>query len=257
MSELIEVIRRGIRNHPRSQQKAIGPSGVGTPCDAKIGYQLAGVAPVNTERDSWLPTIGTATHSWLADQLTAENERLGRQRYLIEQRVEIPLPGGRLLFGNADGYDLDQQQVFDWKVVGDTTLKKAARHGPSEGYRIQAHIYGLGFWWTAEYQPKSVAIVFLPRNQNSLDKAVICEEPFDAEIAGRAIERLSNIQTAVDLMGAGVLSSLRRVDDYCSSCPFYAMGSVDPERACAGSDSFKRQVETIPGLVGTPTKKAS
>ena len=55
------MIRHAIAHHPRSLQKRIGPSEVGTPCDRRIGYKLLGHTE-NERGDAWKPTVGTAVH---------------------------------------------------------------------------------------------------------------------------------------------------------------------------------------------------
>ncbi|MBA2559944.1 MAG: hypothetical protein H0V07_08665, partial [Propionibacteriales bacterium] len=42
LTDLTSVIRAASANQPRSQQRSIGPSGVGNPCDRAIAYQLLG-----------------------------------------------------------------------------------------------------------------------------------------------------------------------------------------------------------------------
>jgi len=67
-----DVIRGAIANHPRSLQKRIGPSEIGTPCDRRIGYKLLGQEE-NPRGDAWKPTVGTAVHGWLEKALEDAN----------------------------------------------------------------------------------------------------------------------------------------------------------------------------------------
>lgn len=72
---LMAAIRHKIHHHPRSQQKRIGPSEIGNPCDRRIGYKLLG-HPERERGDAWKPTVGTAVHAWIDEALTDEDARL-------------------------------------------------------------------------------------------------------------------------------------------------------------------------------------
>lgn len=65
----VEAIRHAIANHPRSLQRAIGPSEVGIECDRRLAYKLLG-HPERDGGDGWLPTVGTGVHSWLEERST-------------------------------------------------------------------------------------------------------------------------------------------------------------------------------------------
>jgi hypothetical protein len=151
-AELERIFVAAAENAPRSLQAEIGPSEVGTPCPRRLAYKLAG-APEHNHRDPWRPTVGTATHGWIADALAAHNLKThsgyGFSRYLIECMVSVGEINGRVITGHADCYDRVTCEVVDWKIVGATTLRDAKRAGAHEifkpGYRVQAHLYGAGF----------------------------------------------------------------------------------------------------------------
>ncbi|MFA7265111.1 MAG: hypothetical protein WC054_02265 [Candidatus Nanopelagicales bacterium] len=248
MTSPLDAVRAHIANHPRSQQKAIGPSEVGTPCDRRLGYKLAGVEGKD-DRDGWLPTIGTATHTWLEGALEAENKRLGRERFLIERKMALPLPGGETLGGKIDFYDTDDDSVNDWKVVGATTLKEAKRGRVDTKYIVQAQIYGLGMWWE-RFDVKTINIIFVPRNAPLRDTVIHTVE-FDKEFAADAIARLDDIQLAVKLLDVEALPNLKTTNDRCNYCPFFNLASTDARTSCPGSEDYRLQVTSVGGLVGT------
>ena len=87
------AIIHAIENHPRSQQRAIGPSEVGEPCARKLGYKLLG-APERPQQPAWKPTVGTATHAWLESVFDAANLRGvatldGHERWMAETRLTV------------------------------------------------------------------------------------------------------------------------------------------------------------------------
>ena len=105
--ELLDAIRAAIRAHPRSAQTRIGPSEIGTPCQRRLGYRVAGVRPVQAGGDGWRPTVGTAVHSWLeaafSDPRLADAE--GEARWVTEAQVDVGEIGGVRITGRCDLYD--------------------------------------------------------------------------------------------------------------------------------------------------------
>jgi len=224
--EIRTTINGASANAPRSKQKSIGPSEVGGLCDRKIGYRLLGIETTNAP-DTWLATIGTAVHAWLADQYTNLNTD---DRFLIEHPVAVTDD----LKGSVDLVDLQRKLVIDWKVVGDSSLKKYKKDGVGDQYRTQAHLYAYGLL-RAGYDIRDVAIVFLPRG-GSLRNMYIWSEPFDVSIAQRGIEKLRVARYVVDNTGVDALSLLNATESHCHFCPFYLPGSTDVSVGCPGGD---------------------
>ena len=81
--------------------------------------------------------------------------------------------------------------------------------------------------------PETVAICFLPR-QGELRDAHWWSEPWDPGIATQALERLRQVQTAVETLGPPAFQALPTFDDYCSGCPFHNPRSTDPAVGCPG-----------------------
>ena len=83
-----ELIQRTAAAAPRSLQVEMGPSEAGEPCTRRLAYKIMDWRKPGRDLDPWAAVQGVAVHAWLADAFRAENERLGRVRYLVEQRVQ-------------------------------------------------------------------------------------------------------------------------------------------------------------------------
>jgi hypothetical protein len=236
-AQLLELIKDAIANHPRSLQKRIGPSEVGHPCARRIGYILLGGEPLNPFPDTpWKPTIGTAVHAWLEEAFMAANDAdpSGWTRWLVELTVAVGTILGVEITGHCDLYDRVTATAVDWKIVGDTPLKKYRSKGPGDQYRKQIHLYGRGL--TARGLPvDTVAIAFLPRN-GELRDAYLWHEPYDEQVALAALQRAEGVALTVQALGTGGLQHLEAVEAYCSRCPFHVRNSTDLAKGCPGVD---------------------
>lgn len=258
--ELLHVITSAIDNHPRSLQKAIGPSEVGHPCARRIGYKLADVEESNTVGDTpWLPTIGTSVHAWLEDRFGVANDGLDAMRWLTELRVDVGDINGVPVTGSCDLYDRVTATVIDWKIVGPTTLRKYKGSGPGSQYRSQIHLYGRGLARRG-LPVDRVMIAFLPRN-GELKDAYFWHEPYDPQVAMEALRRADGIALALSVAGPAVLAQLEAVEAYCTRCPWFRPGAADLTVACPGVTPSKQNPVIDPdapafGTVTTGRKSA-
>jgi hypothetical protein len=242
--ELItEVITLAAAAAPRSRQVELGPSEAGEPCTRRLAYKLLDWDRPDRAMDRWAPVQGVAVHAWLAEAFRAENERLGRDRYLIERRVQpltdeqarqAGLPGG--LAGSCDLFDRDQGLVTDWKHVGRTRLAKYTAEGPGQQYRTQAHLYGRGMAAAGE-DVRDVAVVFLPR-ASSLTGIHVWREPYDPAVAAAVVARLTAIRDAVIALDPekypGRWGLFPTAADSCRFCPWLKPGSRYLAMGCPG-----------------------
>jgi hypothetical protein len=91
--QLTGAVRAYSANRPRSLQRRIGPSEVGSPCTRRLGYKLAGVEPVNTSGgDPWASFVGTATHAEL-EQVFKPASPAGRPRSASRWTTSWSWPG--------------------------------------------------------------------------------------------------------------------------------------------------------------------
>lgn len=221
---LSDVIRWASSDDARSQQVAVGPSELGSPCERRLAMRMAGVVPVNRSSDPWPSIVGTAIHAQLREFFELDNRRnlmAGlRQRWITERRVS-PSP---VLNGSSDLYDLATATVIDWKTVGDGKLPQVIKEGPSMGYQRQIQLYGLGYHRLG-YQVNSVALAFLPR-AGRLSSLTYYEWPFNPAMAQETLDRAYRI-------GAQVVGLQRQfgpeiwdripgdTKDHCGWCPFF------------------------------------
>lgn len=237
-AECIDVIKRAVNNHPRSLQARIGPSELGGPCARKIGYKLSGHDEINhTDDTPWLPTVGTAVHTWLEDQFTQANAGQDIARWLTELSVCVGEVLGVEITGSCDLYDRVTATVLDWKIVGPTQLKKYRSQGPGEQYRSQGHLYGRGL--TRRGLPvDTVTIAFLPRN-GELRDAYFWSEPYEEQVALDALQRAEGIGLTMQALGTAGLPLLATADAYCTRCPFYKANSTNLDAGCPGDENAR------------------
>lgn len=230
-------------NRARSRQVAIGPSEIGVPCDRRLAYSLVNAPPQPWPGVKWAPLLGTAVHALIADALRDANDRAGRVRWLVEQRVVAD----RQVDGSCDAYDTDTDTVIDWKLVGKSTADKARRGGPGDQYEAQAHIYGRG-WQRIGRDPRWVRIVFLPRWSSSITDAYEWTAPYSRLSAERALTRRSDVAAraaALDLVNnpadwARIPGAVSSGD--CYFCPYHrASRNVIDLDGCSGPRSKPAQ----------------
>jgi hypothetical protein len=258
IAELRQVLIDYEAQRPRSMQKALGPSELGTPCQQQIARKLAG-APCRPVTDPlWAPMQGTAIHTLMEDVLRFWNTQLGRERWHVEDELVAAgalegvdgHPGYPAVAGHGDAYDTDLDRVVDWKYVGTTALNKLrdakrlgkpTREQVSQEYRVQAHLYGAGH--AAKGRPvKEVSLVLLARSWQ-FDDSEEWVEPYDQRIADWAIDRYYSV---VDLLHA--LDVTNQPDtvaevpaapssDACKWCPFHLPAAPSPWHGCRGHET--------------------
>lgn len=208
--ELIDIIEKAIHNHPRSKQTLIGPSEIGTECLRCLAKKLLSIP--QTRDAAWLPQVGTAVHAWLDDVFTDCD-----CGWHSERRVIVGIIGNRLIGGTCDLNG--KGTVVDHKIVGAETLKKLKKFGPKREYRVQDHMYGRGYELLGE-QVTDVSLLFLPRNSPTLADSMFWTEPYDRDIALRALERAEKVYRFVTDDPANILKLPRAVP--CYDCYRYA-----------------------------------
>lgn len=229
----LEVIEGAIAAHPRSQQKRIGPSEIGIPCDRCLGHKLHGT-PEAERGPAWKPAVGTAVHAQLEEWFTKASADDPEQAsaWECETRVNVGEIDGTEITGSCDLYFTYSGMVIDHKVVGPKMLTKYRTNGPSQQYRVQAHLYARGFL-RAGRMARHVAIAFLPRD-GELKLAHFWHEPFDEQIAIDALARANRIAVNVRAMSAlgedAVLNYINHlpVDPDCFSCSRFPGAPTKP-----------------------------
>ncbi|MGI5155787.1 hypothetical protein [Microbispora sp. CA-102843] len=237
-AHVTHVIKSANNNAPRSRQRSIGPSEIGTPCVRRLAYKLLDWDPKpNSDTDPWAAIVGTAVHAWLEHTFGAANYALpdGRPRYVLERRVAADAK----LVGSSDLLDRYFRCVIDWKVPGATAMTEyRKKQDPGLTYRVQAHTYGLGYANAGE-DIEHVAIVFLPRS-GRLDGIWVWTEPFQPILAQAALQRRDNVLQTVAALDPEANPAnwalFPTADAYCTYCPWFLPKSTDLSRGCPGAN---------------------
>jgi hypothetical protein len=245
VTELRQVLIDFEAQRPRSLQKALGPSELGTPCQQQIARKLAGAPRRPITEPTWAPFQGTAVHASMEDVVAFWNGQLGRERWLAEDRLVVdPGPGHYpAIEGNGDAFDQDHAMVVDWKHVGTSALKKlrtAKRMGKpakeqiSAEYRAQAHLYGLGHQNKGR-DVKHVRVVMLARSWQ-YDDSDEWTEAYNPDIAHWYLGRYWRV---VDQLAAAGLDAVPAApsNDACHWCPFHRPGQVSDIDGCRGHET--------------------
>jgi hypothetical protein len=241
--EIQRMVNEYDASRPRSLQKHLGPSEIGSPCDRQLAMKLAGLPEINQVADPWFPIVGSAVHEWMAKMTLWYNDvYLGRAhnpRFIVENRVKVEARNaGYDTAGSTDVYDVDHQRVVDWKIVGVTTMRKVDKGStPQEQagpqYTVQAMTYGKG-WRQAGYPVKTVMIAFLPRS-NFLKNMKLVEMPYDESIADSAQSRVA----AIDNLRQFIKPHEFPPGGCTVWCPFYRPGFPLGETSCPGHGEVK------------------
>lgn len=227
LSDAVEaVITHQITNQPRSLQRTIGPSEIGTDCDHCLAAKLAGWE--KTEPGiPWATTVGTAVHELLEKFFNQHLEQkigsappgegvpLDAVRYWTERKTMVGTIGGQQIWGSTDLLDLVTGSTVDWKLVGKSSLDNYRRKGPSSVYRVQAHLYAKG-WNDAGVPIERVSICFLPRTTVRFSDRHWWAEPYQPKVAIDALDRANRIYDNLQALAA-ISAEVR--DQWISSLP--------------------------------------
>ncbi|RSX53963.1 hypothetical protein D2E25_0269 [Bifidobacterium goeldii] len=201
-NEIRAIIENHIATQPRSLQAHIGPSELGTDCVHCLAAKLAGWKHAN-QAVSWLPFIGTCVHEHFERLFRDLSE--GTDQYEHRWQTELRVTVGALhgindgyeITGSIDLYDRKAHATCDWKIVSDRTIKTVKATGPSQTYRIQASLYGIGLTRMGETVERS-CVYYLPRNAVSLASAYPVEMPFDPQPGMWALQRANMLKAFMD-----------------------------------------------------------
>lgn len=225
MKEIFHAYNHRRTEDNRNAQQTLGPSEIGTPCDRRLAMSLMRVEPVNPGGDGWAAFVGTCVHAGLAEMLAWSNAGSGRFA------VEMPLTYQSALVPKGTGDALDRVLLcfLDHKAMGQWSLSKLKREGPSALYRTQVHVYAKGARAQGE-KVEHVALIGWPRVESTLDELFVWTEPYDATVAQRAFERVERINAKVQ-EGYGFNEFAVAKD--CAYCPFF-LKDGDNSRSCNG-----------------------
>lgn len=217
----------------RSQQMTLGPSEVGHPCDLQLIYKLTRVPPAVDEGLKWAPLLGTWGHDGAEKALRLANERLGRERYILE-RSNVIHPD-LVPTGSTDVYDTDYEEVIDWKFIGESSMRKYRSKGPSTVYKVQCQLYAYG-WAQTGRAVRSVRIVFLPKWSSRFSDAYEWVDDYREQDALDALSRLEMLNASAALVGHGLATyaDIARDTSECRFCPWLRRGGEPDRTGCHG-----------------------
>lgn len=228
--ELIAMIRARNDATPRHLQKELGPSEVGHPCMRKMSFGMMEIPKCNPQYDPLPSIMGTATHKWLESAAAHANNQLGRQRWLIETRVNVAAG----LAGSCDLYDRDNGIVIDYKCPGANQFKLLSKE-MSTVYRNQVHLYGKGFE-NAGLPVKEVAIALLPRG-GTLSSMHLWREEYSRERADGILKRREAVMILINDLRVEVDPSRYQwipiTPESCIFCPWFSPNPKSPIQ-CGG-----------------------
>lgn len=206
--EYRQNIENSIINAPRSLQRTIGPSELGTPCLRCLGMKLTGMAKQAETKPHMYTFVGTCVHEHMERLFT----KLNHQRYLTEIGVQITylpevqrdgfLDKSQELLGHIDVYDAERNAIIDWKISSNDRIQTIKRHGLPQEYLVQASLYGIGINNVMKTYPKTNCVYILPRNGQSLDSAYPIEWEYTSKPGEWAILRAISIINTVNAIAA-------------------------------------------------------
>ena len=241
--DLKGMVQRHADNHPRSQQKALGPSEIGHPCLRKLAQSMVGETgskqPINPPGDPLPSYIGVAGHAKLEDAVALDNARyiskLEPARWLSETKVEVR----QGLSGTCDLFDIETGTVIDFKFPGVTAATKFRKDGPSPEYRIQAHCYGQGFARLG-FDVRNVGIWFLPR-AGQLRTSFLWTEPYDPKIVDETLTKIDLAMMFLDDLDVDHhperFATIPTTPHNCGFCPYWTPMADHPDPLACQGDS--------------------
>lgn len=237
LSDLTDVIKWTEANSARSIQTAIGPSELGSLCDRRIAYRIAGTPEANWWSDPLPAIVGTAVHSWLEHAVG----QFQRVHFMDRWVTEITVQPDPLVKGHCDLYDKQLQAVIDWKTVSPTKLKAWKAGGPPEHYKDQVNLYGRGLI-NAGYPVSKVTLVAVPRSGWLRDMQIWVDD-YRPERAQAALDRMYSIANV--MIKAGDDLSFEEIDSApsgeCAFCPWYRGGDGRANQSgCPGNNEASK-----------------
>jgi hypothetical protein len=223
-----DLVRQLIADHdanrPRSQQTAVGPSNLSSPCSRKLVYQLLDIPPTAPANTSLMAWVGTAVHTQMEQALADDPD------WVTEQHLTIKVAKGITITGTLDAFHKPTGTVVDWKTVGPSALAKYRAQTP-DNYLTQVSLYGLMAVMSGKWQVNHTAICYIPRNGHLADIHLDIH-PWDQDRADAALRRLQALHDAA-AAGPTVLPLIPTGDD-CRYCGWWNPNAWVDGNGCPG-----------------------
>lgn len=244
--EFVSVITWSEHSTPRSQQRSIGPSQLGTPCERQFAWLMAGLPAVNAGGgDPWPAFVGSAIHT----RVEAAYKRwmaANGPRWVQETRVQAtPMIGGRF-----DMYSEELSTLIDVKSAGPDMFSRVVKSGPTPGYIVQAMVYGYALRQMGK-PVDHVGWIFVPRS-GWLKTTHVVTMPYDDAIATDALSRPD--RSGQKLMELDIFNNPHRWQQIeaapsylCEWCPMFnwriSQEDGASDRGCPGDRGLKKAKE--------------
>lgn len=176
----------------RTMQAGIGVSDIGF-CHSKTLYKLQGIAPTDA------PTGRQAVHGTELHKLFVAARSASRPDLLHEVELTIKLPSGLTITAHADEIDPPNNEVTDFKTVGDAAdLTVIRREGSDEQQRFQRHLYYYGAWQAGLVGPEGTVRNWWTDRAGQDAWGHVEQEPFDMNVVHQADDWLGSVTYALE-----------------------------------------------------------
>lgn len=179
-NELIKALTSSNKGSARSQQVKVGPSEIGG-CRRRTWLRINGAEITNPNTLRLAAIMGTAIHTYIEQAF--ERQDPFHEKYQLELEVEH-----EGLMGHVDMYDMENQEVIDWKTVKKSNLT----YFPSKQQRTQVQLYGYLLNMN-NINVKTVTLVAIPRDGDERD-IVFHSEPYDESVALDGLAWLKEVE---------------------------------------------------------------
>lgn len=231
-----QMFRDYAHNRPRSLQTALGPSEIGSLCKRQLAFGVtAGELGKgsNATGDIWRSHVGVALHREDERVLKWVNEQAGETVWIPEAKVK----GHDEHPGSCDAYDTMTQTVIDFKHPGLAMFNHYRKEGPSWKYRVQPHIYGLGYARLG-FPVQNVGLMFISP-ASDLHHGFLWMEPYQPMIADLALNNLNEVKALckeLDVVHHPERFALIPITptDECRLCNWFSPKPTGP-RQCKGN----------------------
>lgn len=189
--DFTDIVLWAERGSERSQQKEVGASEVVVECWRRLGYRVAGIAEVNTNRDPWPAIVGTGIHMWL-EKAFDKYERVHQVGRWHTEATVYPLPGMK---SHTDLYDSEYFAVIDYKSKGTEDMREIRKGNIPADHIEQVHWYAAGHI-AAGRRVDRVALIFVPR-AGWLSGIHVWSAAYDPALTAAAVEKYQKVQAGV------------------------------------------------------------
>lgn len=187
-----DMYRSYSSDRPRSKQRALGPSEIGSICKRQLAFGSTaprqGKGHGSKAGDPWRSLVGVAMHELAEDVLRWDNERQGSTVWIPEAKVK----GHDEHPGTCDVYSTEFRTVVDHKFPGLSMFTHYKNHGPSLKYRVQVQIYALGYERLG-FDVENVGIMFISPGSD-LGHGFLWLAKYEPSIARMALDNLNRVK---------------------------------------------------------------